>query len=304
MVCVPRSARAMRFVPRLTLSSLGSRVLLSLVFAVISSTAAFSQTPENTTFRIGQEVTGVIEPIITVDPGGSGAVEFFLEDEDDEVWGFLLIVEFGEGVTIDDFDITGTIIEAIGAELLLVNVNEDVLEAGTRLFAGMFFDKFPPFAGQTLPPSPVPVKIGEVPFVASPDPRVVPIDFSPGFENTQGTFFENGIFFSNDQVPPGTLVPATIVIGEIEYIRGDCNQDGVIDVGDAVFLLNALFEKGDAPRCADACEMNLDGTVDLADVMGALQFLFAGGPPPSAPFPICASDGDPIGCAEPIACRP
>ena len=265
-------------------------------------TSAVAQTPENTTVLIGQESAGTIEPVIAVAPNASSVVEFFLHDEDDNVMGFVLIVSFGEGVTVGTFDIAGTIVEAIGAETVLQSVGDDPSGPGSVLSAAMFLDKFPPFDGQTLPPSAFPYKIGQVSFTAGADPRVVPVEFSPGITNTLGNFIENGVFFTTTPVPPGTLVGGTIVVGEIEYVRADCNQNGAIDLADPLFLLNYLFEQGEAPTCSDACELNLDGVLDLADAVWTLQYLFGGGPPPPSPFPTCGSDGDPIGCDLPTAC--
>jgi outer membrane protein assembly factor BamB len=66
---------------------------------------------------------------------------------------------------------------------------------------------------------------------------------------------------------------------------GDCNGDGVIDLGDVVYLINYLFRGGPAPLpelCAGDC--NDDGTVDLGDVVLLINYLFRGG---SAPGGCC-----------------
>ena len=289
---------------RSSLRFTSAKALPAFLWIVLISSSASAQTPENTTFLLGQEVGGVIDPVITVDAGATGSVEFFLQDEDDPVLGFFLVVAFGEGVSVGTFDIAGTIVEAVGAETLLQGVTEDPDGSGSTLSVGLFLDKFFPFDGQTIPPSAVPLRIGQVDITAGAQPRVVPVEFSPGIFSTTGNFLENGVFLEIPAVPPGTLVGGTIVVGEIEYVRSDCNQDGAIDVADPVFLLTYLFGGDDSPKCADACEMNLDGSLDVADVIGTLQYLFGGGSPPPAPFPTCGSDGDPFGCDEPVTCTP
>jgi hypothetical protein len=62
--------------------------------------------------------------------------------------------------------------------------------------------------------------------------------------------------------------------------RGDANGDGVIDLGDVVWMVNYLF-KGDArplpPASGDA---NFDDSIDLGDVVYLVSYLFKGFPSP------------------------
>jgi hypothetical protein len=63
---------------------------------------------------------------------------------------------------------------------------------------------------------------------------------------------------------------------------GDVNNDGVIDLGDIVYLINYLFKGGPAPiqeLCVGDC--NHDDVVDLGDVVYLINYLFRGGPAPS-----------------------
>ena len=72
-------------------------------------------------------------------------------------------------------------------------------------------------------------------------------------------------------------------------IPGDCNQDGQLDLSDAICLLRFLF-LGTLPRlpCGDGSivhpsnilllDWNGDGSIDLADVISGLRYLFFGGP--------------------------
>ena len=47
------------------------------------------------------------------------------------------------------------------------------------------------------------------------------------------------------------------------FIRGDVNNDGAVDIGDPIYLLNALFVVGsEPPQCNDAADVNDDGGVD------------------------------------------
>ncbi|MEM7261463.1 MAG: carboxypeptidase regulatory-like domain-containing protein [Planctomycetota bacterium] len=87
--------------------------------------------------------------------------------------------------------------------------------------------------------------------------------------------------------------------GEV-FDRGDCNGDGALDIGDAIFILGALFSGGPEGDCADACDVNDDGAKDIGDAIYALGNLFSGGPNPPAPFGACGPDptDDPLDCAS------
>ncbi|MEE8141668.1 MAG: FG-GAP-like repeat-containing protein, partial [Planctomycetota bacterium] len=76
-----------------------------------------------------------------------------------------------------------------------------------------------------------------------------------------------------------------------EFVRGDCNQDDMMDIADSIFELNYLFvPNGPEPGCDDACDMNDDGTLDIADGVYLITHLFSMGSPPPDPFPGCGFD--------------
>ena len=71
------------------------------------------------------------------------------------------------------------------------------------------------------------------------------------------------------------------------FLRGDCNDDGILDISDAVCVLDWLFLGAESPNCVAGTNANGDEAVDLSDPVRLLNFLFAGGSPPEAPFPAC-----------------
>jgi hypothetical protein len=84
-------------------------------------------------------------------------------------------------------------------------------------------------------------------------------------------------------------------------LPGDCNEDGGLDLSDAVCLLGNLFlgapttlpcDEGNSSANTTLLDSNGDGGVDLSDVVFVLTFLFLGGPPPilgleCTPIPGC-----------------
>jgi len=63
------------------------------------------------------------------------------------------------------------------------------------------------------------------------------------------------------------------VIGE-DWIPGDCDQDGRVDISDAVRLISHLFIGQVKSVCAPLCDSNGDGQVDAADPVHILNYLF------------------------------
>jgi len=85
-------------------------------------------------------------------------------------------------------------------------------------------------------------------------------------------------------------------------LQGNLNQDGAVDLSDAVSLLGRLFLGAAGPLpCGDSIEspgntapleVNGDTRVDIGDPVHLLNYLFSGGGPPSmgpgcAPVPGC-----------------
>jgi hypothetical protein len=90
-----------------------------------------------------------------------------------------------------------------------------------------------------------------------------------------------------------------------QFIRGDANGDGMINIADPVRSLTFLFlDAGVAPGCLDASDFDDSGRIQIADAIASLQYIFLDGKPPAAPFPFCGDDepGDDLGCDSFEAC--
>jgi hypothetical protein len=85
------------------------------------------------------------------------------------------------------------------------------------------------------------------------------------------------------------------------FIRGDANQDGALDIADAITILQYLFARGRVLPCMDAGDANDDETVNIADAIRVLSFLFGSGVKPPLPPPSeCGPDpqGDTLDCRD------
>jgi dockerin type I repeat protein/cohesin domain-containing protein len=84
------------------------------------------------------------------------------------------------------------------------------------------------------------------------------------------------------------------------FSRGDSNDDGRLDLSDAVATLAFLYQAGSRPACLDAADFTDDGVIDISDPIASLNFLYLGGPPPAAPYPAAGTDPteDGLGCFD------
>jgi len=67
----------------------------------------------------------------------------------------------------------------------------------------------------------------------------------------------------------------------IRVIRGDVNADGIINVGDVVYLVNYLYKSGVEPCPVEAGDVTSDGIVNVGDVVYLVNYLYKGGDPPA-----------------------
>lgn len=81
-----------------------------------------------------------------------------------------------------------------------------------------------------------------------------------------------------------------------QFVRGDCNVDGLVNIADAVFLLSTLFptpgEDPPTPECTKACDNNNDALIDISDAVTLFSALFLPNMPLADPFPDCGVDPD------------
>ncbi|MEZ5357763.1 MAG: hypothetical protein R3F48_02965 [Candidatus Zixiibacteriota bacterium] len=64
-------------------------------------------------------------------------------------------------------------------------------------------------------------------------------------------------------------------------LAGDANNDGGLNIGDAVYLINHIFKGGAAPVCMDEGDANADCSLNIGDAVYLINHIFKGGAAPT-----------------------
>ena len=92
--------------------------------------------------------------------------------------------------------------------------------------------------------------------------------------------------------------------GGADFIRGDTDSSGTVEISDAIFTLQWLFTGGAEPGCLSAADADDNSSVELSDAIYTLGYLFLGGAALPAPYPECGEDPTPgrLSCQGSSAC--
>ncbi|MEZ5358185.1 MAG: GEVED domain-containing protein [Candidatus Zixiibacteriota bacterium] len=71
------------------------------------------------------------------------------------------------------------------------------------------------------------------------------------------------------------------IIQETDVVCGDSNNDGNLNIGDAVYLVNFIFKGGPEPPVMCLADANGDANVNMGDPVYLIGYIFKGGPRPS-----------------------
>ncbi len=112
-------------------------------------------------------------------------------------------------------------------------------------------------------------------------------------------FLSIGIVFGFLAYSPEALGQST------QFLRGDANSDGDLDLSDSIKTIFYLFLGGGA-SCLDALDSNDSGELDLSDILYSLSYLYLRGPEPPPPGMSCGEDPtqDSLGCESYSPCIP
>jgi hypothetical protein len=67
----------------------------------------------------------------------------------------------------------------------------------------------------------------------------------------------------------------------LRYNCGDCNDDGIVDLGDVIYVINYLYKGEPGPDPLQSGDVNHDGQINVGDVISLVNYLFRDGSPPS-----------------------
>ncbi|UCB53482.1 MAG: dockerin type I repeat-containing protein, partial [Candidatus Zixiibacteriota bacterium] len=104
--------------------------------------------------------------------------------------------------------------------------------------------------------------------------------FTP--DSTQAGSYEITLVASDGDLADSQVMGVT-VNDAADFLCGDANADGAIDVGDIVTLVSFLYRDGDPPSPMEAGDVNLDGAVNVGDVVYLTTYLYRDGNPPCEP---------------------
>ena len=247
-------------------------------------------------------------------PGEVARVGLHYSDPSSNIQGFTITICHDPILTAipDSFEL-GSVFEVIGAEFVTVQIDDDVNDGdGKELIIGILLDAIPPFENQTAPPTLNPIEIGTIQFQV---PATVdcftclPILFCDNINGTENLLLSNRVVIDNESVQPSALPEGEICVPRHAlFVRGDVNNDGMIDVADVVASLNYLFLNGTVPVCLDAADTDNDGLETITDPVFLALYIFNDGIAPPSPFPDCGieptPDDDGLDCFEPTTLCP
>ena len=94
---------------------------------------------------------------------------------------------------------------------------------------------------------------------------------------------EGRLISSSCSSDPGAFVPSKVSRINEEYICGDANNDAVVNISDAVFILSYIFTGGAQPFAYYSGDTNCDNKVNISDVVYIIMYVFRGGNDPCDP---------------------
>ena len=141
--------------------------------------------------------------------------------------------------------------------------------------------------------------------IAAPEAAVTQVDFTlPGSYQFRLTVSDHQTLDSTAHADTGPIIVLPEEQAGPEFIRGDSDGSGLVDVTDAVATLGYLYLGAGKPACFDAADADDNGALELTDAVRILGYLFLGGGDLPAPSGVCGVDptgDDPFGC-ERSAC--
>ena len=272
--------------------------IVTLVIALVIP--GFLITADDTIYLGGAHGPQIYNPQARIQPGGVEEFSFFFIDPSSNIQGFTIAACFEAPLIAlpGSYSIENTVLEDVGAEYVEQQFdNDDDDGDGREILIGILIDFLPPFAGQTVPPSFLPQEIGHFEFYAPEDAQCFEcytIEFCDNINGNGGVFLENRVVIGNQSISPILTYPGQVCVPATAlFIRGDSNNDSIVDVADPIFTLHYLFVDGTEPSCMDAADADDDGFFNITDAVFTLYFVFGIGVAPPYPYPECGLEDYP-----------
>lgn len=100
-------------------------------------------------------------------------------------------------------------------------------------------------------------------------------------ELEDSTYTGDLLVTTNDPEYQVFSIPVTFHAGEGEpYMDGDANGDQLVNITDAVYLVDYIFNSGPAPDPMICGDCNCDDLVNITDAVHLIAWIFGGGPAP------------------------
>jgi hypothetical protein len=84
-------------------------------------------------------------------------------------------------------------------------------------------------------------------------------------------------FIASDGVLADT---AQLEVTVIEFVYGDPDANGAVNISDVTYLLAFIFGGGPEPQPYLSGDSDCNGSVNISDASYLIAFIFGGGPPP------------------------
>jgi hypothetical protein len=119
----------------------------------------------------------------------------------------------------------------------------------------------------------------------NPPPNTVFVDSGNGrgstkFKPSAGQVWATYLFRYYVTDPAGAADTMRKWIRVVAFMRGDSNNDGIVNIADISYLISYVFRGGPAPGVLEAADANNDALVNVSDALFLVNYIFRSGPPP------------------------
>ena len=185
-----------------------------------------------------------------------------------------------------------TITSVAGAEFVEEIINND----DGFVILGVLMDILPPYAGQVIPATGIEMEFARFYFDVSSE-LTSSSATQIRFEEDLGVPPISNVFvIGNQSVAPLTVDLTIPIEADAVFLRGDADSNLRLDLADAiinlVYMSNAC-PSCPIPTCPKALDVNDDGRIDIGDGILLLNFLYLDGPDPQPPYPEAGADPTP-----------